>query len=448
MLDVITDFWKPVKKPGNGGAPDLSTLQIGSTLTFGYVPQVLLSGRKLRVSSINTYRFNDERMTSFVLAQEGDEIVSLIVASSGGEQYLALSRRIPFAERMKMFDPSALEAVVEQAETVRLGAQGIETQWKHWVVPYYKKEISGVRGSVVRGDFRQGVPPEAAADQNFDYVLLTSDSNEYAIEIERYSEGRLELYATIYRRLNDIVEVESPESEENALSAPPVIPAPVSIPAAANGSSSAPVLEIVKPESKPEPKAEAKQEPAPALAEKPPVAPPVAEKPAEPVAAAPAPAPREEKKPEPADAAPQTLAPTTTKAPLFQPIQQPSQPEKKPMQFPMTSNASNGAYADKNPELRGFPRNADAENDAIECDLRVANKIIEEAIRNEMRLSDVVRRVIALPVSNPDSVQIPITLSDSDFALLAIRYSMPASDKNAIKAKIIEELGDFSGGKK
>ena len=88
------------------------------------------------------------------------------------------------------------------------------------------------------------------------------------------------------------------------------------------------------------------------------------------------------------------------------------------------------------------------ENDSIECDLRVANKLIDEAIRNEMRLNDVVRRVIELPVSNPESVQIPVTLSDEDYALLAIRYSIPASDRNAIKRRIIEDLNDFSGEKK
>jgi hypothetical protein len=91
---------------------------------------------------------------------------------------------------------------------------------------------------------------------------------------------------------------------------------------------------------------------------------------------------------------------------------------------------------------------ADAENEAIECDLRVANKIIDEAIRNEMRLSDIVRRIIALPVAYPESVQIPVTLSDADFQLLAIRYGVPSTERSTIKTKIIEEINEFSGGKK
>ena len=84
-------------------------------------------------------------------------------------------------------------------------------------------------------------------------------------------------------------------------------------------------------------------------------------------------------------------------------------------------------------------------NEAIECDLKVANKIIDEAIRNEMRLSDVVRRIIELPVAYPESVQIPMTLSDEDYALLAIRYGISSTDRNAIKSRIIEDLNNFSG---
>ena len=88
------------------------------------------------------------------------------------------------------------------------------------------------------------------------------------------------------------------------------------------------------------------------------------------------------------------------------------------------------------------------DSDSIECDLRVANKIIDEAIRNEMRLTDIVRRIIELPVAYPESVQIPITLTDEDYALLAIRYGIPSADRNGIKRRILEDLNDFSGDKK
>lgn len=115
---------------------------------------------------------------------------------------------------------------------------------------------------------------------------------------------------------------------------------------------------------------------------------------------------------------------------------------------PKPAPASVETISKAEPRALATSRPAEMENDAIECDLRVANKIIEEAIRNEMRLSDIVRRIIALPVAYPESVQIPVTLSDNDFQLLAIRYGLSASDRQAIKAKIIDEINDFSGNRK
>ena len=104
MLESLTDFWKPSKKGQGKEKLDPKQLQVGSTIGFGFVPQAILSGRRLTVTAINTYQFGEEALTSFILTQEKDPGVSMIVAESEGEQYLALSRRIPTNDRMKMFD--------------------------------------------------------------------------------------------------------------------------------------------------------------------------------------------------------------------------------------------------------------------------------------------------------------------------------------------------------
>src|SRR3954466_15730160 len=120
MLDVIADFWKPVKKvqPQDKLQPEL--LQIGSSLGFGFVPQAMLSGRRLFVSAINTYLIGDEALTSFVLSQDKEPGVSMIVAEAGGEYYPAISRRISLNDRMKLFDIADLENVMSSPDGMRL----------------------------------------------------------------------------------------------------------------------------------------------------------------------------------------------------------------------------------------------------------------------------------------------------------------------------------------
>jgi hypothetical protein len=433
MLDAISDFWKPMKKNQSQEKLKPEQLQVGSTVGFGFVPQVNLSGRRLTVSAINAYQFGEESLTSFVLSQDKEAGVSMIVAESEGEQYLAISRRIAMSDRIKLCDSKDLENVMEKPEIATLACKDNLQDFKGWLVSSYKREIQGLPGRIFKGDFRKTPLPDAAKAEEFTYTLLVSDNNEQALEVEKYADGRIEMYATVYRRISDIGEVTHP----------------------ARAELSRPDLKLAS--QRPEDKSKA-AEPAPVIAN----APKMAVEPAKPEAAKPAVLP-EEVKAEPIQLhefpAATPLAPAEPK-PEPKTESQNITKESKPM--PISETATNGAGT--NPKLASMAAGYDAsakpevkamskamngmENEAIECDLKVANKIIDEAIRNEMRLSDVVRRVIELPVAHQEAVHIPVTLSDEDFALLAIRYSMNASDRNAIKKRIIEDLNNFSGNKK
>lgn len=559
MLDVIADFWKPVKKVQQQEKLQESQLQVGSSIGFGFVPQALLSGRRLTVSGINTYQFGAENLTSYVLSQDREPSVSMIVAEADDDQYLAISRRIPLEERARLFDAMDLESTLTNPDATRLACKDNVPEFKGWLVSSYKREINGLKGRIYKGDHRKIPLPATSEGQDFNYTLLVSDSNEHALEIEKYLDGRLEVYATIYRRINDVGEISHPVGE---MVARPEIKLAAKRDEPANDSSaSAALLEPVvvhKPAEKAEAAPEtAKVEAAKAEAVKVEAKQPEAPKPeqaqAKPVVEAKAPVIPEVKKPTAPLPHPQAVAKTSievksveqptvpkaeapraeavkveVKAPEAPKVEAPKAAEVKAPEAPkveapkveapkpsfeakpyvaetkiesapalkaeakptvetkteekpapvatapagseiqkekntMSNNeaaAVNGANsAESKPTLyvhnngqeptqsvKAVSRpQSQFENDSVECDLRVANKLIDEAIRNEMRLNDVVRRVIELPVANPESVQIPVTLTDEDYSLLAIRYGIPASDRNAIKRRIIEDLNDFSG---
>lgn len=415
MLDALSDFWKPSKKT-QGDKLRADQLQVGSAIVFGFVPQSSLSGRRLQITGINTYQFGSEALTSFVLTQDRDPGVSMIIAESEGEQYLALSRRITISDRIKMFESKDLENVIEKADTTQLICKD-NPDFKGWTVGTYRREIQGMKGFLYAGDFRKAALPHANSAQEFKYVLLASESNEHAIEIEKYNDGRIEMYATVYRRTSDISEVSQPARPDVKLVGPALTEEkPVSVPQEIKTAPvklqefSAPPVVAVAPAITPEAK-----QPNPVAPEK-------------------STQPTQENKPMSPlpEAAAETLRSFTTNgtSPKLSSMQAANQSQPKQEIRPV--NKPNGFEA----------------NEAVECDLRVANKIIDEAIRNEMRLSDVVRRVIELPVSHQEAVQIPVTLSDEDYSLLAIRYGISASDRNAIKSRIIEELNGFSGLKK
>ncbi len=434
MLEAIADFWKPVKKPQTMGKAKLSELQLGSVLSFGFMPQVALSGRKLTVTAVNSYQFGADVLTSFVLSQSNDLDVSMIVADAQGEQYLAISRKLSISERIKLFDEKAIEDITTKDDFSKLACKDNVPELKGWLVSNYKREIQGMRGFFHRADFRDGAD-KVETGEEFQYTLLGSVSNEHAIEIEKYAGGRIDVYATIYRRTNDITDVEMPLSKNPDIRL-------------VSGAESVVADEkIIEPEKNIEPEKEVVKLEEFDL-------PNLTPTPLEPVII----------KEETTEKLQET---EENKETINATITTPNNNEEN-SQMNIASAGEAKSYganghdykeaavsfgsANKAASVQEFKSMNNVangmDNESIECDLRVANQIIDEAIRGEMRLSDVVRRIIELPVAHQEAVQIPITLADEDYSLLAIRYGIPASDRNAIKKRIIQDLGDFSGKKK
>lgn len=455
MLDAIADFWKPVRRLQASTRLKPEELHIGSAIVFGFVPQPNLSGRKLTVNGINTYKFGPDILTSFVLTQEQDTGVSMIIAETGGEHYLAISRRISISDRNRLFAHEDVEAVIASEDVSDLHSRDVTPEYKGWIAPHYKRELKRVKGQLYKGDHRAGLVSGSTA-LDFTYTLLVSDNNEHALEIEQYDDGRVEVYATVYRRMSDVGEVTHPESKEvtrpdvklvsNGAAAPSNVAPKQEPKLPENADARAP--EVAKPKIEaawPEAKEQAAPENTTALLEKPAEA--VQEKPVEKPAEKPAnveehavtkpvslrefPAEAVAKKEE--TPAARAASVTTAALPTGNhtiTIQANTQPYHKQEIKAVNKEASNFV------------------NESIDCELQVANRIIDEAIRQEMRINDVVRKVIGLPVSQQESVQIPVTLTDQDYALLAIRYGISASDQDAIKRRITEDLADFSGARK
>ena len=81
----------------------------------------------------------------------------------------------------------------------------------------------------------------------------------------------------------------------------------------------------------------------------------------------------------------------------------------------------------------------------IDCHIRVAARIIDEALRRDMRLEDVVRKALGLPIAPEEKVSFTMNLSEKEYQDLAERFECSPKDKQAIHAAIVEDLIDFSG---
>ncbi len=81
----------------------------------------------------------------------------------------------------------------------------------------------------------------------------------------------------------------------------------------------------------------------------------------------------------------------------------------------------------------------------VNCNMRVAGKVIDEATRSGLTLTQVVRKVMDLPAELDETVQLRLRLTEQDRRELAKRYSVDADDPRAIAEVINRELQLFAG---
>jgi hypothetical protein len=495
------DEWLPVKRQVNGKEGEWwKKLHRGTRLTFGNMTQPELSGRDLAVGDTCRYDFGSAHFVAYLLEEpdlaDGGDVVAQIIVADGrrDECYLAVSKKIDERDQKRLLDEEVLEAIANQSVAARLHlrASGV-VGFSPWVVETYRKQISGIRGrKALKG-----------RERNFDYTLFVSPNNEKAIEIERFDDGTSDMYLTVYRPASDIVsilhamrpevdkshpvlvknsgvheveaevapepvrvtgqkladirsqiqmtveqereklrsqvkaEVVAKAQEQVQEQVKPVIQAVktdtvVAVAEAAKAAEATVTLtfdQLKKAEQIKDDEAAKAQEmlaqafEAPKVVAPKPVSEPVAKAPE--VKASPAPV---LKKPDVAVVAEQTIKPI-------------EEATSEPVKIDMEGDAP---IIVAEPAVETVASAAPVEA-RIDCHIRVAAKIIDEALRGDMRLEDVVRKALGLKIAQEETVSFALHLSDNEYNELAERYGCKADEKQAIHAMIVEELVDFSG---
>ncbi len=207
----------------------------------------------------------------------------------------------------------------------------------------YGRRIEGIRGKQREHD----------AERVFEYELYVNDRNDKAIEIERFLDGHMDAYATIYRPISD-------------------------------------VLEIV-------------------------------------------------------DSRPPPVHTTRQMASVKESMPAILSPARQETEVPARSSLKDVEETRKIIRRQQKHKPSPTQQGRLECDLTTAWRLIDEAVRSDMRLSDVVRKVLGLPVEAVDLVSFNFTLHEEDYIELGKRYGISPANQTAIRARIIQELEEFAG---
>lgn len=351
IRQMLPDSWNRTRRALGMESARWQNVSVGQTVCFGPMKQSELNLAKLPVDASKEYEFSQGSFTAHHLQAEGKPSIWLIVAEiPGAASYLAISRKLSKHELEDVLAAEDVQVITHSSRLKHLLLREQTPGLRDWITLRYERRIEGVRGK----------QRENGTERVFEYELYVSDGDSHAIEIERYLDGHMDAYATIYRPVSDILDVlDAPRKVLAAQAAPEVKPA-------------ASVREAAPVPSKPRP-------PAPAR---------------------------------------------------HASLEDVEQTRKINQQPPVVK-----ASAPARPATSG----------RIECDLTTAWRLIDEALRGGMRMSDVVRKVLGLPLNAADLISFDFTLTDADYEALARRYGLNAQNQTAIRARIIQELEAFAG---
>ncbi|MET1254457.1 hypothetical protein [Aliikangiella maris] len=201
--------WFGKDKSETRALSDPAQLQIDDMLemvdSFGLPEQV--RGKTFQVSAINTYEYQRERETEFVLKGDDSFAVHMTIEDDDGEKYINFTLPIERDEVEHLFDIDTFSQVFDEdvcRETIEV--IGDTAGYERWIAPSYFQQGGWYKGYFYRRDFRKNAMPsyEEKDAEPFEGVTLSSKDDKFFVSIEVWEDGTTEVFLGISRPIADI----------------------------------------------------------------------------------------------------------------------------------------------------------------------------------------------------------------------------------------------------
>lgn len=346
IKQILPGGWQKTRRALGLDAARWRRLRVGQTICFGAMEQKELNHARLPVIGSKEYGFPQGSFTAFRMQAQGKAPVWLIVAEAEGTfPYLAISRKLSAHDLENLLAEEDLRTLTHSSRLKRLFLREYTPGMREWITMRYDRRIEGIRGTQNEED----------TERVFEYELYVNEDNTHAVEVERYLDGHMDVYATIYRPISDVLDITD--------------------------------------------------------------------------------APRRLAEEKPADAVAEKLTAASPQKP-------------RPRQQGQEASLKDVEETRKLMRTRSEPRketSSSAPENRLECNLPTAWRLIDEALRGGLKLSDVVRRVLGLPLHTSETIGFEMDLSEDDYRLLSERFGLHPSDHASIRARVVKELEAFAG---
>lgn len=182
-------------------------LRKGDFVRFGIVSQSEVSGQTFEVYKVNTYRYGSLDYPEMILKDTAGNIIFMMIEEEDGEDYVSLSKKVPKAQIRDLMPQEALDRIFERGTGTQWGLdkEAVPEGFEKWISTKYKyTETDEEQGRFSKGDSRT---QELGGDETFKSYNLVDPADEYALEIEVFGQGEIELSTTVYHDINIIEEI-------------------------------------------------------------------------------------------------------------------------------------------------------------------------------------------------------------------------------------------------
>lgn len=378
----------------------------GDRIFFRNIAQPEISNKECVIGAPVIYHFASTQLTSFPLFDlEFNVLCHMIVAKvKGASPYLALSKKVNPLHYKNLCADDDFKNLEEGYYPKNLYVRKHGANMHDWMHFHYNCSIKDANGTKIFSENDV---------KNFSYSLYVAKDEHKALEFERYPNGRFSMYATVFVPLKHVQEIK----HVRASSLPP------SFTNRLREGEEVVSDELLEPKMTLEPITDTDDK--------------AQEKP-------------ELESPEDNSSAqifslPNMRNITTANALPTATFIQPTDALSAAMQNAQTVHAKKEKTSIIEPLEPSKPTISSDTKTSIPCNLHIASKLIDEALRNDMRVADVVRKVLGLDSIVKDHLHFDLQLSDRDYAVLAKRFDINEHDKDTLHRLIMEEVSDFVG---
>ena len=183
-------------------------LDTGDIIKFQYLQQSDLSNKQFEISAVNTYDFEDRKLTEFTLTGDIKSAIYLIIDETGDEPFLSLSKKIKRPIVEALFNMDEFGELFDNEDHSILNRQSEPEDLTGWTTDKYRQEIFAEGGYYHKGDYRnKSVPEEESAGDEFEYYLAIGDNRKFTVEAEVYDDGETDIILTVRLPITNIEEM-------------------------------------------------------------------------------------------------------------------------------------------------------------------------------------------------------------------------------------------------